>query len=154
MNSADQGVFPMDAAFKRRWDFEYLGINDEKDEISNTRFILKNQEFNWNILREAINNELISYKINEDKLLGPFFAFSKYKNQVIDEKIFCDVFKNKILMYLFEDVARAKRNELFKNAHKKDEHVTYSQVRDKFDEKGLEIFCDNIKYDIFKNHGE
>ena len=33
MNSADQGVFPMDTAFKRRWNFEYLGINDNEDEI-------------------------------------------------------------------------------------------------------------------------
>ena len=33
MNSADQGVFPMDTAFKRRWNFEYLGINENQDKI-------------------------------------------------------------------------------------------------------------------------
>ena len=33
MNSADQGVFPMDTAFKRRWNFEYLGINESEEEI-------------------------------------------------------------------------------------------------------------------------
>lgn len=30
MNSADQGVFPMDTAFKRRWEFEYLSVNDDE----------------------------------------------------------------------------------------------------------------------------
>lgn len=34
MNSADQGVFPMDTAFKRRWNFEYLGINENEEKIS------------------------------------------------------------------------------------------------------------------------
>ena len=154
MNSADQGVFPMDSAFKRRWDFKYLGINDAKDEIKDTRVKLEDKEIYWNELREAINKELISYKINEDKLMGPFFAFKEYKNQIIPEDIFNNVFKNKILMYLFEDVARARRNDLFEHAHKKNEHVTYSQVRDKFDEIGLNIFCDSIINDIFKNSGE
>ncbi len=41
MNSADQGVFPMDTAFKRRWEFTYLGINDNEVGIAEYEVSLK-----------------------------------------------------------------------------------------------------------------
>ena len=144
MNSADQGVFPMDTAFKRRWDFKYFSINHDEDLITNTHTILNNKTINWNSLRKQINDELLSYKVNEDKLMGPFFAFNEFMNQQIPEDIFKDIFKNKIIMYLFEDAAKPRRNDLFSGAKTKD-YVTYSQICEMFDEKGLEIFCDNIK---------
>ena len=65
-------------------------------------------EVNWNDLRKQINDELLSYKINEDKLMGPFFAFNEFMGQEIPIDTFKDIFKNKIIMYLFEDAARAK----------------------------------------------
>lgn len=144
MNSADQGVFPMDTAFKRRWDFKYFSINNDEKLIENTRTTLNNIEVNWNLLRKAINDELLSYKINEDKLMGPFFAFNEFMNQEIPTETFKDIFKNKIIMYLFEDAARSKRNDLFSGAKSKD-YVTYSGICDVFDEKGVEIFCESIK---------
>ena len=61
MNSADQGVFPMDTAFKRRWDFTYLGIDDSEEELIGKYVILgsKNkQKVEWNKLRKAINTFL------------------------------------------------------------------------------------------------
>ena len=139
MNSADQGVFPMDTAFKRRWDFKYFSINNNENLIENTHTTLNGKDVKWNTLRKQINDELLSYKINEDKLMGPFFAFNEFMNENIPEETFKDIFKNKIIMYLFEDAARAKRNDLFSGAKTKD-YVTYSEICDTFDEIGLKIF--------------
>ncbi len=144
MNSADQGVFPMDTAFKRRWDFNYFSINNDEDLIEDINVTLNDININWNTLRKAINDELLSYKINEDKLMGPFFAFYEFKDKELPVDTFKDIFKNKIIMYLFEDAARAKRNDLFSGA-KTSNYVTYSQICEKFDKDGIEIFCDSIK---------
>lgn len=76
MNSADQGVFPMDTAFKRRWEFEYIGINDNDEKIKNIIVEVGEDRhpIKWNDLRTAINNKLSKENnINEDKLLGPYF---------------------------------------------------------------------------------
>ncbi|HAB60750.1 MAG TPA: hypothetical protein DCE48_08620, partial [Lachnospiraceae bacterium] len=78
MNSADQGVFPMDTAFKRRWEFEYIGIDEEENEV--TEYVIpigtgENRKYvYWNELRKKINSILSQEenRINEDKLLGPF----------------------------------------------------------------------------------
>ena len=149
MNSADQGVFPMDTAFKRRWDFKYFSINSGEDLIKDTKTVINDVEINWNDLRKAINHELLSYKINEDKLMGPFFAFNEFMNENINENIFKDIFKNKIIMYLFEDAAKSRRNELFSGVGKS--NVTYSQICENFDETGIGIFTDSIKDKFIKD---
>ncbi|WP_298500871.1 AAA family ATPase, partial [uncultured Methanobrevibacter sp.] len=93
MNSADQGVFPMDTAFKRRWDFKYFSINHNEGLIEDTNVNLNNINVKWNDLRKAINDELLSYKINEDKCIGPFFAFTEFMNKEIPTETFKDIFK-------------------------------------------------------------
>lgn len=58
MNSADQGVFPMDTAFKRRWNFEYLGINDNEDEIKGIGKITlagMDEPIEWKRFRNILN---------------------------------------------------------------------------------------------------
>ena len=147
MNSADQGVFPMDTAFKRRWDFEYFGIDYGVENIEKTFVELNGEKISWNKLRQAINKQLSNeYKINEDKLLGPFFAFTEYLNEEIPQDVFKETFQNKIIMYLFEDAARSKRNELFEGALDGLTNITYSKICEEFnkDEVGLNIFCENI----------
>lgn len=149
MNSADQGVFPMDTAFKRRWDFTYLGIDDSEDGIKGKKVVLgKGQDcrvVEWNNLRKAINSELLKYKVNEDKLMGPYFIAKKNlpEGQDIDASSFIRIFKNKVIMYLFDDAAKQKRQSLFAGCDEEARNQ-YSKICKTFEEKGVHIFCDNI----------
>ena len=144
MNSADQGVFPMDTAFKRRWDFLYIGIDEKEEKVENCNVEIAGQNINWNQLRKAINNHLTSLKINEDKLLGPFFI-----NKAIlkNKATFIDAFKNKVIMYLFEDAAKQKRNKLFAA---NTDNIRYSQICEDFDTKGVKIFVPDIYRDLIE----
>lgn len=144
MNSADQGVFPVDTAFKRRWEFTYIGIDDSDVNIRGKYVVLgeKNpQRIEWNKLRKAINHFLAKEKINEDKQLGPYFISRKIAvpdGDEIDHDAFVRTFKNKVLMYLFEDAAKQKRSKLFAGCTESGSR--YSEVCREFDEKGIGIF--------------
>ena len=156
MNSADQGVFPMDTAFKRRWDFTYLGIDDSEAGIVGKKVILGQGEYHrcveWNALRKAINRELLSYKVNEDKLMGPYFISKKNmpEGEMIDPAVFARIFKNKVIMYLFDDAAKQKRPTLFAGCEDKNKSL-YSKICSEFDAKGVYIFCDNISSQFIDN---
>ncbi len=151
MNSADQGVFPMDTAFKRRWDFEYIGINQNEDEIKDKKFTLgvgaDVHEVAWNDLRKAINSELLTYKVNEDKLMGPYFI-SKKIIESGDNEAFIKTFKNKVLMYLFDDACKQKRTDLFSGCGK--DNLIYSEVCEKFETIGVKIFTQDIINKLIK----
>ena len=158
MNSADQGVFPLDTAFKRRWDFEYFPVNPDDNRLDSLKikvppeWKLKNNILKWEELRKKINDELLEYGINEDKLIGPYFAFDKYlEGDELKYDNFVDIFTNKILMYLYEDAARSRRDRLF---DKKVVKILYSDIREKFKEKGIRIFCENIKKDFLDDNDE
>mgnify|MGYP001232212167 CR=1 FL=1 len=151
MNSADQGVFPMDTAFKRRWDFTYLGIDDNDEDIRGKYVTVgsrEKQRVEWNALRKAINDFLANEKINEDKQLGPYFISRSIVvpadgGTEIDSDRFCRVFKNKVLMYLFDDAAKQKRTKLFEGSAKG--QIRYSKICEAFDEQGIGIFHGDIQ---------
>ena len=159
MNSADQGVFPMDTAFKRRWDFCYMGINEGENAIvkiagsdmklseitvpCGTRYVT------WNSLRHAINEFMASdvLKINEDKLLGPFFISPA---SLVSDRI-GDILKDKVLMYLYEDAAKTKRSKMFRKGLN-----TYSKVCEAFDNEGENIFGEGFDKNLIveESHGQ
>lgn len=147
MNSADQGVYPMDTAFKRRWDFTYLGVDDEEtvEGIKGKYVVLGSGQYcrriEWNQLRQAINNELLGFKVNEDKLLGAYFIkINKITNgDEIDSEKFIEIFKNKVIMYLFDDAAKHRRSDMFGQCEDKNKKI-YSGICKEFDEKGIYIF--------------
>ena len=135
----------MDTAFKRRWSFEYIGIDENEQ---NVRGIFQAgsgkdaMDIDWNDLRKAINERLSNdLKVNEDKLLGPYFIEEKYIKTGDDGRMeyeteFLQVFKSKVLMYLFEDAARQYRTKLFVC----EGNTRYSSICEKFDEQGVLIF--------------
>lgn len=165
MNSADQGVFPMDTAFKRRWDFEYIGVDENDKEIKGKIILGKGShelEVEWNKLRKAINEKLAEdYKVNEDKLIGPYFLSKKVirtvsedDNTIANPVKFKEAFKNKVIMYLYEDAAKQYKNKLFDGCNNgKYSTAKYSSVCNAFDDIGIDIFGDGFK-DLYINQGE
>lgn len=155
MNSADQGVFPMDTAFKRRWNFEYLGINENEEKISGIGKIElagSDEPIEWNILRRAINAKMSSdqFKINEDKLMGPFFLSKKViasdeNGMIVDTNKFVAAFKSKVIMYLYEDAVKQGKHRFFDGC----DNSKYSSVCDAFDEIGMGIFGSNFKENFY-----
>lgn len=155
MNSADQGVFPMDTAFKRRWNFEYLGINENEEKISGIGKIElagSDEPIEWNILRRAINAKMSSdqFKINEDKLMGPFFLSKKViasdeNGMIADTDKFVAAFKSKVIMYLYEDAVKQGKHRFFGGC----DNSKYSSVCDAFDEIGMGIFGSNFKENFY-----
>lgn len=147
MNSADQGVFPMDTAFKRRWAFEYLGLNEGagEDGEGDWKIGTKDAKFDykWEDFRRYVNRLLALAKVNEDKLMGPFFM-KKPVNNIIDK----NEFESKVLMYLWEDAGKMCRRQLF------GEITTYSELIDEWEEKGIEIFSSALREkDTIKDKG-
>ena len=150
MNSADQRVFSMDTAFKRRWDFKYIGIDDNDSELAGKKVILGQASFRhrveWNELRKQMNHFMADNGINEDKQLGPYFINKTIavpeSGTEIDSVKFCETFKNKVIMYLFEDAVRQKRAALFEGVTR--DKTRYSSICREFDERGVFIFHQNI----------
>lgn len=108
MNSADQGVLPLDSAFKRRWSMEYVGLNDGEGVVQDweLELLFLDQPVKWNAFRNAINVHLERQGIAEDRLLGPFFMTKKDLARP-------RAFENKLLQYLRDDVVRNAPGKLF-----------------------------------------
>ena len=150
MNSADQGVMPLDTAFKRRWEFEYIGINDaydkSKDDNGKSEFDTynfkanENELANWNDFRIKINEILSKCHVPEDKLLGPYFISKSILESGDPDKI-KNAIKNKVLMYLYEDAGKQHRRKIFKDGI----WETYSKLCEAFDKNCEKIFNDEIE---------
>lgn len=95
MNTSDQSLFPIDSAFKRRWDWTYMPIsNAEKDWIIE----VDGSKYDWWQFLEKINEKIGSTTNSEDKKLGYFFC--KAQDSVISAKTFV----GKVIFYLWNDV--------------------------------------------------
>lgn len=95
MNTSDQSLFPIDSAFKRRWDWVYMPIADAK---KNYVIEIDNDQYDWWSFLEAINDIIESTTHSEDKKLGYFFAKAK------DGRITVETFVSKVIFYLWNDL--------------------------------------------------
>ena len=114
INTADQGVFPMDTAFKRRWSFKYLGVNTGEEEWKKPEWnpeVPKCGSLTWQSLRLGLNAALASVGIDEDRHLGGFFLSKReLKSDRVVESI-----STKVIGYLRDDVLRYEPQLLFKS---------------------------------------
>lgn len=97
MNTSDQSLFPMDSAFKRRWDWEYVPIDYAKaQEFSIT--VSEEKRYNWGVFIAKVNKQIVEVTGSEDKQLGTFFV------KPVAGVISLEVFKSKVLFYLWSEV--------------------------------------------------
>ena len=95
MNTSDQSLFPIDSAFKRRWDWNYVPISDAG---KNWMIEVNGVQYDWWNFLEAINDKVYHATYSEDKKLGYFFCKAK------DGVISADKFVSKVIFYLWNDV--------------------------------------------------
>ena len=95
MNTSDQSLFPIDSAFKRRWDWTYIPI---KQHDEGYRIKIDTVTYDWWGFLEKINQVIGDTTSSEDKKLGYFFVKAE------DKEIRADKFVSKVLFYLWNDV--------------------------------------------------
>lgn len=95
MNTSDQSLFPIDSAFKRRWDRNYVPISNAG---KNWMIEVNGALYDWWKFLEAINDKVYHATYSEDKKLGYFFCKTK------DGVISADKFVSKVIFYLWNDV--------------------------------------------------
>lgn len=117
MNTSDQSLFPIDSAFKRRWDWEYEPIK-----YKNTEWVIDIQghQYSWTSFQKEINKRIFEATSSEDKMLGDYFV--NPSDSVITEKMLL----NKILFYLWNDVCKDGDGDIFKASETED--VSFSEL--------------------------
>lgn len=108
MNTSDQSLFPMDSAFKRRWEWQFIPI--DHDDASKTTIVIDDKhKYNWGEFIVAVNERIFMATGSPDKQLGNRFV-QIGSDRVIDSQ----QFQGKILFYLWEEVFKDnKKHSIF-----------------------------------------
>ena len=107
MNTADQNVFTLDTAFKRRW--HMVSIPDEIKECKYRDYEIAGTGVTWEYFHDTVNKRIVEEKEsygNNDKRLGAFFAS---KEDIKDVERFAE----KVIMYLWDDAFKNSRDSVF-----------------------------------------
>ncbi len=126
MNTSDQSLFPIDSAFKRRWDWKYVRITNGYERDEEGHFKLDNQgqrvplnwqikvdaetKFDWWEFIQAINKKIADTTSSDDKKLGYFFCKPQGDSKTID----AETFVGKVIFYLWNDVFKDEDADIFK----------------------------------------
>ena len=106
MNTSDQSLFPIDSAFKRRWNWKFVPINyEQKDWLLH----IGDSYYRWGDFLKQINPIIFSLTESSDKQMGYFFAKPDEKiGQNVNENntISEDIFLNKVLFYIWTDILK------------------------------------------------
>lgn len=115
MNSSDQGVYPLDSAFKRRWSFKYMPIDFQSSPKG--AVLLDGRRLTWDALAKSINQILSSEyaHLEEDRFVGPWFLS---KDEVQSQ--FLNSIESKLFTYLWNDVLRHQQKDKIFN----DQNIT------------------------------
>lgn len=115
MNTSDQSLFPIDSAFKRRWDWRYIPI----DYTDRGHFIAcGDTQYSWADFLQKVNDKVESVTQSEDKKLGYWFM----GNGAEQKEITIDRFVSKVIFYLWNDVFKdfgKSGNTIFKDSFAK-----------------------------------
>ena len=133
MNTSDQSLFPIDSAFKRRWDWLYIPIG-----YKNNNWIIEIglKEYDWVDFQHKINEKIYSVDNSEDKQLGDFFVNANRTNNIISS----NTLLNKILFYIWNDVCKDDPDQIFRW---KDDQDSNKEKSIKFSD----FFCDENERD-------
>lgn len=136
MNTADQNVFTLDTAFKRRWAMHCVENNFDNCEYSNLPIC--GSGITWKSFAETINAIIIDCGENslssEDKRLGAYFV---NKKELQDPALFSE----KVLMYLWNDALKYDRDKVFKS-----EYRTLEQLLNGFSTSRFDVFLDAVEF--------
>lgn len=126
MNTSDQSLFPMDSAFKRRWDWKCIPIDYKNEKSKNFTITINGKKYNWHDFLKEVNQRILKATGSEDKQMGNFFIKGD-----VDEKQFI----NKVMFYLWNDVCKEEYGtnnnfiRYYKDSEKKEtEQFTFNKL--------------------------
>ena len=134
MNTSDQSLFPMDSAFKRRWDWEFVPSTfNEKDNFNIT---IGNKVYKWHTFLKEANARIKQATDSEDKQMGSYFV----KTDMDEEK-----FKSKVMYYLWSEICKEEyktQNNFFRyiDQDNNEQEFTFNELYDKGSTKMLQKF--------------
>lgn len=143
MNTSDQSLFPIDSAFKRRWDWQYMPISNAN---LNWAIEVSGNKYEWWQFLEQINDKVGSLTNSEDKKLGYFFCKADSEGVIA-----ADTFVGKVIFYLWNDVFKDYEfsDTIFNDSNGGkltfDKFYTHEGKDSKIVEENVDLFLRNLK---------